>query len=136
MSRITLSAHPLLLGFDQVERLAERAAKTADGYPPYNIEHRPPDGFRVTLAVAGFAEDALEITLEDQQLVVRGRPPESPEERLFLHRGIAGRAFQRTFVLADGMEVGAARLEKGLLHIDLMRRQAAQIVKNIPITQS
>jgi len=136
MTRITLSAHPLLLGFDQIERLAERAAKSADGYPPYNIEHLPPDGFRVTLAVAGFAEDALEITLEDQQLVVRGRPLQGQEERVFLHRGIAGRAFQRTFVLADGVEAGAARLENGLLHIDLTRRQPAQVVQTIPITRS
>ena len=108
MTKISLATHPFLLGFDQLERLAERAAKGAEGYPPYNIEHLGPDGFRITLAVAGFSEEDLAITLEDRQLVVRGRQTEADSERVFLHRGIAARAFQRSFVLADGVEVVSA----------------------------
>ncbi|AXC49824.1 heat-shock protein Hsp20 [Paracoccus suum] len=137
MSRIAIATHPTLLGFDQLERLAERASKGAEGYPPYNIEHIQPDGFRITLAVAGFAEDDLSITLEDRQLIVRGRQATEPEAegRTFLHRGIAARAFQRSFVLADGVEVGSARLENGLLHVDLTRRVPEQIVQTIPISR-
>ena len=135
MTKMTLGAHPYLLGFDQLERLAERAAKGAEGYPPYNIEHRAPDGFRITLAVAGFAEDDLSLTVEDRQLVIRGRQAEGGDERVFLHRGIAARAFQRSFVLAEGIEVEAAALENGLLHIDLRRVTPHGIVKTIPISR-
>ena len=135
MTKMTLGTHPYLLGFDQLERLAERAAKGAEGYPPYNIEHRAPDGFRITLAVAGFAEDDLSLTIEDRQLVIRGRQAEGSDERVFLHRGIAARAFQRSFVLAEGIEVENAALENGLLHIDLRRVTPQTIVKTIPISR-
>lgn len=135
MTKMTLGTHPYLLGFDQLERLAERAAKGAEGYPPYNIEHRAPDGFRITLAVAGFAEDDLSLTIEDRQLVIRGRQAEGSDERVFLHRGIAARAFQRSFVLAEGIEVENAALENGLLHIDLRRVTPQSIVKTIPISR-
>ncbi|HWL56135.1 MAG TPA: Hsp20 family protein [Paracoccus sp. (in: a-proteobacteria)] len=135
MTKISLAAHPFLLGFDQLERLAERAAKGAEGYPPYNIEHRGPNGFRITLAVAGFSDDDLAITLEDRQLVIRGRQTELDEGRVFLHRGIASRAFQRSFVLADGVEVVAAGLENGLLNIDLSRSVPDSIVQTIPISR-
>ncbi len=135
MTKISLAAHPFLLGFDQIERLAERVAKGAEGYPPYNIEHLPPDGFRITLAVAGFREEDLSITTEDRQLVIRGRQTESDAERVFLHRGIAARAFQRSFVLADGVEVESAGLENGLLHIDLRRIAPQSVVQTIPISR-
>ncbi len=136
MSKISLAAHPFLLGFDQLERLAERAAKGAEGYPPYNIEHVGANGFRITLAVAGFAEADLAITLEERQLVIRGRQAEIDDNRVFLHRGIAARAFQRSFVLADGVEVMAASLENGLLNIDLHRSAPDSIVQTIPISRS
>lgn len=136
MTKTTLGAHPYLLGFDQLERLAERAAKGTEGYPPYNIEHRAPDGFRISLAVAGFAEDDLTVTIEDRQLMIRGRQSEGAEQRVFLHRGIAARAFQRSFVLAEGIEVESAALENGLLHIDLRRLTPQGIVKSIPISRS
>ena len=135
MTKLTLATHPHLLGFDQIERLAERAAKGAEGYPPYNIEHHAPDGFTITLAVAGFAESDLTVALENRQLNISGRQPESSEDRVFLHRGIAARAFQRSFVLADGVEVGAARLENGLLSISLQRRQQQSVVQTIPISR-
>lgn len=135
MTKITLGAHPYLLGFDQLERLAERAAKGADGYPPYNIEQSGADGFRITLAVAGFAEDDLSLVVEDRQLIVRGRQAETSAERVFLHRGIAARAFQRSFVLAEGIEVEAAALENGLLHIDLRRIAPQALIKTIPISR-
>lgn len=135
MSKISLAAHPFLLGFDQLERLAERAAKGAEGYPPYNIEHVGANGFRITLAVAGFSEQDLAITLEERQLVIRGRQAEIDDARVFLHRGIAARAFQRSFVLADGVEVMAASMENGLLNIDLHRSAPDSIVQNIPISR-
>lgn len=135
MSKISLGAHPYLLGFDQLERLAERAAKGAEGYPPYNIEHIAPDGFRITLAVAGFGDDDLSVTTEDRQLVIRGRMVETDEQRVFLHRGIAARAFQRSFVLADGVEVVSALMENGLLHVDLKRITPQQVVQTIPISR-
>ena len=135
MTKLTLATHPHLLGFDQIERLAERAAKGAEGYPPYNIEHHAPDGFTITLAVAGFAESDLSVALENRQLTISGRQPESPEDRVFLHRGIAARAFQRSFVLADGVEVGGARLENGLLSISLQRRPQQSVVQTIPISR-
>ena len=135
MTKISLGAHPYLLGFDQLERLVERAAKGAEGYPPYNIEHHAPDGFTITLAVAGFAEGDLSVALENRQLTISGRQPESPEDRVFLHRGIAARAFQRSFVLADGVEVVSAGLENGLLNIDLRRSVPDSIVQSIPISR-
>lgn len=135
MSKVSFGAHPYLLGFDQLERLVERAAKGAEGYPPYNIEHLPPDGFRITLAVAGFAEDDLSITMEDRQLVIRGRQSEPDDSRVFLHRGIAARAFQRSFVLAEGVEVSGAAMENGLLMIDLRRIAPQTVVHTIPISR-
>lgn len=136
MTKISLAAHPFLLGFDQLERLAERAAKGAEGYPPYNIEHIGASGFRITLAVAGFSQDDLTITLEERQLLIRGRQVDTDDARVFLHRGIAARAFQRSFVLADGVEVVAAEIENGLLHIDLHRSAPNSIVQTIPISRS
>lgn len=133
MSRNPFANHPFLLGFEEVERLVDRAAKSAsDGYPPYNIEQRGDGVYRITLAVAGFAEDALSVTIEDGQLLIRGRKPED-EKRDYLHRGIAARQFQRSFVLADGIEVGGASLENGLLHIDLKRSEPQTVVKTVPI---
>lgn len=136
MTKITLGTHPYLLGFDQLERLAERAAKGADGYPPYNIEQCGADGFRITLAVAGFAESDLSLTIEDRQLVIRGRQSGEQDGRVFLHRGIGARAFQRSFVLAEGIEVERAGLENGLLHIDLRRIVPQAVVKTIPISRN
>lgn len=137
MTKLTFAAHPFLLGFDQLERLVERTAKSGnDGYPPFNIEQSSEHGFRITLAVAGFREPDLSITVEDRQLVIRGRQPEDAEEgRVFLHRGIAARAFQRTFVLADGVEVASARIENGLLHVDLQRALPQKVVQTIRITK-
>jgi HSP20 family molecular chaperone IbpA len=126
---------PLFLGFDHLEQMLERASKTSsDGYPPYNIEQVSPTGLRITLAVAGFTMDDLQITQEDNQLVIRGRQSDEIEGRVFLHRGIAARQFQRTFVLADGMEVLGADLKNGLLSIDLARPEPERIVKTISIT--
>lgn len=137
MTKISFGTHPYLLGFDQIERLAERAAKGAEGYPPYNIESLEAEGFRITLAVAGFAEDDLTITMEDRQLVIRGRQSdEAAASRVFLHRGIAARAFQRSFVLAEGIEVEGAALENGLLHVDLRRITPQSVVRTIPISRT
>ena len=133
MSKLTLGTHPFLLGFDQLERLVERTAKTENGFPPYNIEHVSENAFRITLAVAGFAEDDLSLTVEDRQLVVRGRGVAEDDDRVFLHRGIASRQFQRTFLLADGVEVSGAALANGLLHIDLSRSVPESIVQTIQI---
>ena len=134
MTKISLAAHPFLLGFDQIERLAERAAR-GEGYPPYNVEQTAPDGFRITLAVAGFSESDLSLTVEGRQLLIRGRNSDSEDGRVFLHRGIAARAFQRSFVLAEGVEVTAALLENGLLHVDLARQPPDDIVRTIPISR-
>ena len=134
MTKLTLGSHPFLLGFEQLERLVERTAKSGnEGYPPYNIEQTSEYSYRITLAVAGFAEDDLAITVEDRQLVVRGRQPEAAEERVFLHRGIAARQFQRAFVLADGVEVAGATLENGLLHVDLKRAAPDTVIQTIAI---
>ena len=133
MTKLTLGTHPFLLGFDQLERLVERTAKTENGYPPYNIEHVSENAFRITLAVAGFAEEDLSITVEDRQLVVRGKQDASEDERVFLHRGIASRQFQRTFLLADSVEVSGAALANGLLHIDLSRSVPESVVRTISI---
>jgi len=129
-----LATHPFLLGFDELERLVERTAKSGnDGYPPYNIEQTSENAFRITLAVAGFAEDDLSITLEDKQLVIRGRSSDDSEGRVFLHRGIAARQFQRSFVLADGVEVAGAAMENGLLHVDMKRSVPETVVQTIKI---
>ena len=134
MTKLTFASHPFLLGFDQLERLVERTAKNGhDGYPPYNIEQTSDYAFRITLAVAGFCEDDLAITVEDRQLVIRGRQAEEVQDKVYLHRGIAARAFQRSFVLADGVEVAGAQLENGLLHIDLSRAQPETVVQTIAI---
>lgn len=133
MTKLTLGTHPFLLGFDQLERLVERTAKTENGYPPYNIEQSSDHAFRITLAVAGFAEEDLSITVEDRQLMVRGKQADEAEGRVFLHRGIASRQFQRTFLLADGVEVSGAALANGLLHIDLSRSVPEKIVQKIDI---
>ena len=127
-------ASPLFLGFDHLEQMLERASKTSsDGYPPYNIEQVSQTGLRITLAVAGFTMDDLQITQEDNQLVIRGRQTDDAGERVFLHRGIAARQFQRAFVMAEGIEVRGAWLDNGLLHIDLARPQPEARVKQIRI---
>lgn len=124
---------PFLLGFEHLERLLERTAKSAgDGYPPYNIEDSGGDRLRITLAVAGFSSDDLNITVEDNQLVIRGKQNESAD-RTFLHRGIAARQFQRAFVLAEGIEVTGAELENGLLSIELARPRAETTVQTVQI---
>ncbi len=138
MSRMTPFSSPLLLGFDAMEKTLERLAKTGDTYPPYNIERlRADEGkgerLRITLAVAGFCDDDLEVVTEENQLVVRGRQSDDTE-REFLHRGIAARQFQRTFVLADGMRVIAAELKNGLLSIDLDRPEPERLVRKINIS--
>lgn len=135
MTKLTFAAHPFLLGFDQLERLVERTAKTGnDGYPPFNIEQSSENSFRITLAVAGFREGDLSITVEDRQLMIRGRQADDADEgRVFLHRGIAARAFQRSFVLADGVDVAGAAMENGLLHVDLRRAVPEKIVQTIRI---
>ena len=138
MSRVSMFSSPYLLGFEELERLMERATKSAgDGYPPYNIERLPSsegggERLRITLAVAGFARDEIDVTVEDNQLVIRGKQMEDAE-RSYLHRGIAARQFQRSFVLADGMDVKAARLSNGLLSIELVRPEPEKLVRRIEI---
>lgn len=123
MARVSVFDSPLLLGFDHIERILDRVAKTShEGYPPYNIEQTGENALRITLAVAGFSMDDLTVTIEDNQLIVRGRNNEDEGERIYLHRGIASRQFQRSFVLAEGIEVKGASLDNGLLHIDLERQ--------------
>jgi HSP20 family molecular chaperone IbpA len=139
MSRVPSLSSPFLIGFDQIERALDRVAKGADGYPPYNIERLAPDQdnperLRITLAVAGFTLDQLEVTVEENELVIRGRQQED-KARQYLHRGIAARQFQRVFVLADGMRVQAADLKNGLLSIDLARPEAARAVRTIRIEE-
>lgn len=137
MTKVTFASHPYLLGFEQLDRLVERTTKAGnDGYPPYNIEQRGETSYRITLAVAGFGEADLSITLENNQLVIRGRQSDEGDDRVFLHRGIAARQFQRSFVLADGVEVSGAELENGLLHVDLRRSQPETIVRTIAINGS
>jgi HSP20 family molecular chaperone IbpA len=126
------------LGFDEIERALDRVTKASDGYPPYNIERLPrdqhnPERLRITLAVAGFTLDQLDVSVEENQLVIRGRQVED-KSRHFLHRGIAARQFQRTFVLAEGMEVLGADLKNGLLSVDLVRPQPERLVRTISIT--
>ena len=134
MSRLSLFNSPLMLGFDQFERTLDRIAKTsAEGYPPYNIEQIGENGLRITLAVAGFAAADLTIQVEDNQLVIRGKQIEDEPSRIYLHRGIAARQFQRSFVLADGIEVTGASLDNGLLNIDLTRPPAESRVRKVEI---
>ena len=134
MTRMTFASHPFLLGFEQLDRLVERTAKSSnEGYPPYNIEERDENAYRITLAVAGFREEDLAITVEDRQLMIRGRQSDEGDERVFLHRGIAARQFQKSFVLADGMEVEGAELENGLLHVDLTRSLPETVVRTVKI---
>ncbi|WP_293452113.1 Hsp20 family protein [Planktotalea sp.] len=134
MTKMTLGSYPHMLGFEQLERLVERTAKSGnEGYPPYNIEQTTDTSYRITLAVAGFGEDDLSITVEDRQLVIRGRQTDDSDGRMFLHRGIAARQFQRSFVLADGVEVGEAQMENGLLHVDLTRARPDTVVRTINI---
>jgi len=133
MSRLSLFNSPLLLGFDHFERALDRVNKiSTDGYPPYNIEQLAENALRITLAVAGFTMGDLSITIEDNQLVVRGRQTEETQ-RVYLHRGIAARQFQRSFVLAEGIEVSDARLDNGLLHIDLLRPAVESRVRTVEI---
>ncbi len=137
MTKVTFASHPYLLGFEQLDRLVERTVKSGnDGYPPYNIEQRDETSYRITLAVAGFDESALSITVEDSQLVIRGRQTEDSDDRVFLHRGIAARQFQRSFVLAEGVDVSGAELENGLLHLDLKRQVPDTIVQTIKISSA
>jgi HSP20 family molecular chaperone IbpA len=139
MSRVPSLSSPFLIGFDEIERVLDRVAKAADGYPPYNIERvvrdeHNPERLRITLAVAGFTRDQLDVTIEESQLVIRGRQQED-KTRQFMHRGIAARQFQRTFVLADGMDVVGADLQHGLLSIDLARPEPERVVRKIAITE-
>jgi len=133
MSRLSLFNSPLLLGFDHFERALDRVSKvSADGYPPYNVEQLGENALRITLAVAGFQMSDLSITVEDNQLVIRGRQTDDAQ-RIYLHRGIAARQFQRSFVLAEGIEVKDAYLDNGLLHVDLVRPEAESRVRNVEI---
>ena len=139
MTRITPFTSPLLLGFDAMEKTLERIAKGNDGYPPYNIERvrsdqvsGEPERLRITLAVAGFSEDELDVTTEENQLIIRGRQADAGE-RDYLYRGIAARQFQRMFVLAEGMQVMKAELRNGLLSVDLIRPEPVRMVKKINI---
>ena len=133
MNRNVYFNSPFLLGFEHLERLLERTAKSAaDGYPPYNIEQSNAESLRITLAVAGFAREELAITVEGRQLVIRGKQVEATDKQ-FLHRGIAARQFQRAFVLAEGIEVSGAELENGLLKIELARPKAESVIRTIPI---
>lgn len=139
MSRVPSLSSPFLIGFDEIERVLDRVAKGADGYPPYNIERmardeRHPERLRITLAVAGFTRDQLDVTVEESQLVIRGRQQDD-KSRQFMHRGIAARQFQRTFVLADGMDVLGADLKHGLLSIDLARPEPEKVVRTVAIKE-
>ena len=139
MTRVPSLSSPFLLGFDEIERVLDRVAKGADCYPPYNIERvarseGQPDRLRITLAVAGFTRDQLDVTIEESQLVIRGRQQDD-KTRQYLHRGIAARQFQRTFVLADGMEVLGADLKNGLLSVDLARPEPERVVRSIAISE-
>ena len=133
MSRLSLFNSPLLLGFDQFERVFDRVSRASgDGYPPYNVEQTSPNALRITLAVAGFKRDELSATVEDNELVVRGKQVEE-DGRVYLHRGIAARQFQRRFVLAEGIEITGASLANGLLSIDLLRPEVERRTRNVEI---
>ena len=134
MTKLSLGAYPHMLGFEQLERLLERTAKSGnEGYPPFNIEQTSQRSYRITLAVAGFSENDISITVEDRQLVIKGRQKEDTGDRIFLHRGIAARQFQRSFVLAEGVDVGDAIIENGLLHVDLVQNLPETVVQTIKI---
>ena len=134
MPRISVFDSPLLLGFDHFEKMLDRASKaSAEGYPPYNIEQIGDSGLRITLAVAGFSMDELDVSVEDNQLTIHGHHADDEADRVFLHRGIAARQFQRNFVLAEGIEIKGAVLDNGLLHIDLERQAAETKVRTIKI---
>jgi len=140
MSRASLLNSPLLLGFDEIERILDRAGKSSgEGYPPYNIERVDNGGkgdlLRITLAVAGFTQDQLDVSVEDSQLTIRGKQEED-ENREYLHRGIAARQFTRTFVLADGIEVRGADLRNGLLSIELQRPEPERVIRKVKINQA
>jgi HSP20 family molecular chaperone IbpA len=136
MTRLSLFNSPLLLGFDHFERTLDRIAKAgAEGYPPYNIEQVGEDRLRITLAVAGFGLDDLEIQIEDNQLTIKGRQKDDPD-RVYLYRGIAARQFQRSFVLAEGIIVNSAMLDNGLLSVDLQRPKAVSQVRTVPINKA
>jgi HSP20 family molecular chaperone IbpA len=139
MSRVSSLSSPFLLGFDEIERALDRVSKAADGYPPYNIERIPggnnqPERLRITLAVAGFTREQLDVSVEENQLLIRGRQQDD-KTRQYLHRGIAARQFQRTFVLADGMEVLGADLRNGLLSVDLARPEPERVIRTIAIKE-
>lgn len=133
LSRSPVFGSPLFLGFDHLEQMLDRVQKNSEGYPPYNIEQTGDGQLRITLAVAGFSMEDLHITQEDNQLVIRGRQRDEGDGRIFIHRGIASRQFQRAFVLAEGIEVEGAWLDNGLLHLDLKRPMPEVRVKSIPI---
>ena len=137
MTRVSMFNSPLFLGFDHLERMLDRASKaSADGYPPYNIEQVGDTRLRITLVVAAFGPEDLSVTVEDNQLVIRGKRNESDEDRSYLHRGIAARRFQRSFVLAEGIEVAEASLDNGLLGIDLVRPVPEPRVQTVEIRSS
>jgi HSP20 family molecular chaperone IbpA len=134
VTKLTLGSHPYMLGFEQLERLVERTSKAdLSGYPPFNIEQSGENAYRITLAVAGFCEDDLSVTVEDRQLIIRGRQSDEDDGRIYLHRGIAARQFQKAFVLAEGVEVAGAAMENGLLHVDLNRSVPETVVRTIKI---
>lgn len=134
MTKLTLGSHPYMLGFEQLERLVERTSKSdLSGYPPFNIEQSGEHAYRISLAVAGFREEDLSVTVEDRQLIIRGRQTEEDDGRIYLHRGIAARQFQKSFVLAEGVEVAGATMENGLLHVDLKRNLPETVVRTITI---
>ncbi len=134
MTKLSLGAYPHMLGFEQLERLLERTAKSGnEGYPPFNIEQTSQRSYRITLAVAGFSEGDLSITVEDRQLLIKGQQREDTGDRIFLHRGIAARQFQRSFILAEGVDVGNAIIENGLLHVDLTQSLPETVVQTIKI---
>jgi HSP20 family molecular chaperone IbpA len=134
-TRLSLFDHPFFLGFDHFEREIDRIKKTSDGYPPYNVEQMGEDGLRITLAVAGFGMEDLDVELDKNQLTIRGKQ-EDDEDRIFLHRGIAARQFQRSFVLADGIEVKNAMMDNGMLHIDMQRKEPESSARKIDIQSS
>ena len=137
MARISFAAHPFLLGFEQIDRILEETIKSSnDGFPPYNIELSDDNHYKITLAVAGFSEDELSITLEERQLIISGKQVEKTNQNTFIYRGIAARHFQKTFVLADGVEVSGASLENGLLNVFLLRKNLQPKVKTIKINSN
>ena len=134
MAKLSFGTYPHMLGFEQLEKLLERTEKSGnEGYPPFNIEQTSDRSFRISLAVAGFSEVDLSITLENRQLVIKGKKLQEADTKTFLHRGIATRQFQRSFVLADGVEVGEAFMENGLLHIDLVQNLPMNFIQKIEI---